>query len=124
MSGSGESEGRGYDDFYEEFDSPLMRQLRREAYGRDIGQHSWVTAAELEEDISRLKLSGASCSLDLGCGAFGPLTFVMGRVRCHSSGTDLSAKAIAAGRARAASLGLEVARIEMASKGPSTVCAS
>jgi SAM-dependent methyltransferase len=98
---------RGYDNLYEEFDSPLKRQLRREAYGEDIGQHSWVTADELQEDISGLSLSRASRFLDLGCGPGGPLTFVVGRVGCQSCGIDASAKAIDAGRDRAASLGLE-----------------
>jgi SAM-dependent methyltransferase len=107
MSAPKGSQDRGYDDFYQEFDSPLMRQLRLEAYGKDIGQHSWVTAEELEEDIPRLKLSRTSRLLDLGCGPGGPLTFILGLVGCHGSGTDLSAKAIAAGRARATSLGLD-----------------
>jgi SAM-dependent methyltransferase len=107
MSSSIGSEGRGYDDFYGEFDSPLMRQLRSEGYGRDIGQHSWVSAEELEEDIPRLKLTRSSRLLDLGCGPGGPLAFVTGLVGCHGSGMDLSAKAIAAGRARVASLGLD-----------------
>jgi SAM-dependent methyltransferase len=100
-------EGRGYDRLYEEFDSPLGQQLRRAAYGEDIGQHSWVTAEELQEDMSRLKLSRTSRFLDLGCGPGGPLTFVVGHVGCQGSGIDVSAKAIAAGRARAVSLGLE-----------------
>jgi SAM-dependent methyltransferase len=101
------SKGRGYDDSYQEFDSPLMRQLRAEAYGKDIGQHSWVTAEDLEQDISRLKLSRASRLLDLGCGPGGPLTFIVGVAGCHGSGVDASANAIAAGRARVATLGLE-----------------
>lgn len=99
--------GRGYDNLYEEFDSPLGQQFRREAYGEDIGQHSWLTADELQEDISRLKLSRASRFLDLGCGPGGPLTFVVRRVRCQGSGIDVSAKAVVAGRARAASLGVD-----------------
>ncbi|MBZ5680308.1 MAG: class I SAM-dependent methyltransferase [Acidobacteriia bacterium] len=99
------SKGRGYDDSYQEFDSPLMRQLRTEAYGKDIGQHSWVTAQDLEQDASRLKLSRASRLLDLGCGPAGPLAFVVGLAGCRASGVDASANAIAAGRARAATLG-------------------
>ncbi len=66
-----------YEPFYREFDSPLMRQLRREAYGEDIGQHSWVGAAELREDIPRLKLSPGNRLLDLDCGPCGPLTFIL-----------------------------------------------
>ena len=107
MRAPAESESRGYDDLYKDFDSALMRKVRREAYGKDIGQHSWVTADELEGDISRLKLSSASRFLDLGCGPCGPLAFIVGAVRCHGTGVDLSAPAIASGRARIASLGLD-----------------
>ena len=31
------SRADGYEAFYRDFDSPLMGQLRREAYGEDIG---------------------------------------------------------------------------------------
>ena len=44
MNATDGSEGRGYNDLYKDFDSPLMQQLRLEAYEKDIGQHSWVTA--------------------------------------------------------------------------------
>ncbi len=101
-----ESEGWGYDKLYKEFDSPLMQKLRHEAYGEDIGQHSWVTAEELKESIPRLKLSPASRLFDVGCGPGGPLTFIVGLVGCHGSGADVSAKALTAGRARVASLQL------------------
>jgi SAM-dependent methyltransferase len=97
----------GYDDSYREFDSPLMQRVRQEAYGKDIGQHSWVTAEEMEEDIPRLKLSSTSHFLDLGCGPGGPLAFVTRSVGCRGSGLDLSAEAVAAGRVRAVSLGIE-----------------
>jgi cyclopropane fatty-acyl-phospholipid synthase-like methyltransferase len=101
-----ESEGR-YDSSYQEFDSPLMQQVRREAYGKDIGQHSWVTAEELEQDIARLKLSRTSHVLDLGCGPGGPMAFIVGLAGCRGSGADLSGPAITAGRSRVASLGLD-----------------
>jgi len=106
MSTPPESRDQGYEELYEGFDSPLQQQLRREAYGRDIGQHSWVTAEEIEEDIPRLKLTRDSRILDLGCGPGGPLTFIIERVRCRGTGIDVSSKAIAAGRARVASHGV------------------
>jgi len=95
-----------YDKLYEHFDSPLMRQLRAEAYGQDIGQHSWVTAEELLADIPKLKLSPESHFLDLGCGPAGPLTYIAAQTKCQAVGLDVSANAIAAARDRAASLGL------------------
>jgi cyclopropane fatty-acyl-phospholipid synthase-like methyltransferase len=95
-----------YDNLYEHFDSPLMRQLRAEAYGQDIGQHSWVSAEELLADIPKLNLSSESRLLDLGCGPAGPLTFIAAQTRCSAVGLDVSANAIDAARARAASLDL------------------
>jgi SAM-dependent methyltransferase len=95
-----------YDKLYEHFDSPLMRQLRAEAYGQDIGQHSWVTADELLADIPKLQLSPESHLLDLGCGPAGPLTYIAAQTKCQAVGLDVSANAIAAARARAASLEL------------------
>jgi SAM-dependent methyltransferase len=104
---STEAQSRDYDDLFEKFDSPLMQKIRREAYGRDIGQHSWVTAEELEEDIVRLKLSQASRLFDLGCGPGGPVAFIVGLVGCQATGADISAPALAAGRARTVSQGLD-----------------
>jgi cyclopropane fatty-acyl-phospholipid synthase-like methyltransferase len=95
-----------YDKLYEHFDSPLMRQLRSEAYGQDIGQHSWVTAEELLADIPKLNLLPKSRLLDLGCGPAGPLTFIAAETKCTAVGLDVSANAIDAGRARVASLEL------------------
>jgi SAM-dependent methyltransferase len=96
----------GYESIYREFDSPLQSALRREAYGEDIGQHSWVDAEDLRSDIARLHLSRSSRFLDLGCGACGPLTHVMGFVGCRGTGADISGAALDAGRARATSLGV------------------
>ena len=107
MDTSRESLANGYESFYREFDSPLMRQLRREAYGDDIGQHSWVDAEELRGDIHRLKLSPSSRFLDLGCGPCGPLTFILATARCPGTGVELSPSALQVGRRRAASLGLD-----------------
>ena len=101
------SRAEGYDAFYEAFESPLMREFRQEAYGEDIGQHSWVTAEELRADLSRLALAPSSRFLDAGCGPCGPLTFVLTAVGCHGTGMELSAAALAAGRTRAVALGVD-----------------
>ena len=102
----------GYDEAYSEWDSPLAKKIRQEAHGRDIGQHSWVTADELERDIDLLRLSTADHLLDLGCGPCGPLAFVVGRVGCRGTGADVSPAAIVAGRARVRDLELD-SRIDL-----------
>lgn len=101
-----DSAHRTYEPFYDSFDAPLMRQLRREAYDEDIGQHSWVTAADLRSDAARLALPADGVLLDLGCGPCGPLTFVMLTTGCHGIGLDVSPAALEAGRTRAESLGV------------------
>lgn len=98
---------RTYNSVYDEFDSPLMRRVRSEAYGEDIGQHSWVTARDLRADIDRLRLAPSHHLLDVGCGPCGPLTYVLRSVGCRGTGLDLSSEAVAAGRRRAASLGVD-----------------
>ncbi len=96
-----------YESFYRDFDSPLMRRIRRDAYGEDVGQHSWVAADEVRGDIERLQLSRSSRLIDLGCGPCGPLTLVLAAVGCTGTGLELSPAALRVGRARAASLGVE-----------------
>ena len=96
-----------YEPFYREFDSPLMRQIRREAYGEDIGQHSWVSADELRRDAQRLGLSASSRLLDVGSGPCGPLTFLISTVGCTGVGLELSASAIQVGYSRATALGVQ-----------------
>lgn len=95
-----------YATLYRDFDSPLMRQIRREAYGEDIGQHAFVTAAELRTDLGRLRLSAASRLLDLGCGPGGPLLVALAHTGCSGIGIELSAEALAVGHTRAAMQGL------------------
>lgn len=93
--------GESYNPFYRHFDSPLMRRVREESYGEDIGQHSWVTAGELREDARRLGLDAHSRVLDLGCGPGGPLAFLLSIVGCHGTGLDVSPAAVGAATARA-----------------------
>ena len=101
------SRADGYEAFYRDFDSPLMCQLRREAYGEDIGQHSWVGADEVRSDIHRLRLSSSSRLLDLGCGPCGPLTYILAAAGCSGTGLELSPSALRAGRARASALSVD-----------------
>jgi cyclopropane fatty-acyl-phospholipid synthase-like methyltransferase len=97
---------QAYDSLYSAFDSPLMQQARREAYGEDIGQHSWVTAGELRADLARLALGEASRLLDVGCGPCGPLVYAVRSTCCTATGVDVSAPALVSGQARAREAGV------------------
>ncbi|HET7467200.1 MAG TPA: class I SAM-dependent methyltransferase [Candidatus Dormibacteraeota bacterium] len=96
-----------YRNVYGAFDSELAQKLRHEAHGEDdVGQQSWVMVSELRESMSLLRLSAHSSILDLGCGAAGPLTFMVESAGCRGVGIDVSPAAIQSGRARAEALGV------------------
>lgn len=97
----------GYSSTYELFDSALMRKIRAEAYDRDIGQHSWLTVAELESYTSWLQLSSESIFLDFGCGPGGPLCFLCQGSGARAVGVDLSEQALEVAGARAKECGVE-----------------
>jgi cyclopropane fatty-acyl-phospholipid synthase-like methyltransferase len=46
-------------------------EVRRQTYGEDLGQSSWLTVDELERFAEWLRLDAASRLLDVGCGAGG-----------------------------------------------------
>jgi hypothetical protein len=48
---------RQYDANYGNFQTELYAQIRREAFGEDIGQNSWLTADELDKFLGFLDLS-------------------------------------------------------------------
>jgi hypothetical protein len=59
---------------YGHFTSDVYSEIRRQAYGKDIGQNSWLTLDELERFISFLNLTTSSRVLDVGCGSSRPRT--------------------------------------------------
>ncbi len=46
----------------------VLREVRRETYGEDLGQNSWLTADEYRECLEWLELGSTSRLLDIGCG--------------------------------------------------------
>src|SRR5262245_29507375 len=96
-----------YDPLYAEFDAPLLKEMRTEAYGEDIGQHSWVTAGELRKDLELLGLTKNSRLLDVGCGPGGPLVFASHSTGCLGIGADISQAAANSAIRRAQSFNIE-----------------
>jgi SAM-dependent methyltransferase len=81
-----------------------MQRFRELAYGEDIGQHSWTSADELREFCAAIKHDGDIA--DFGCGAGGPLTFIVQNTGCRGVGCDVSESALQVARERAKEMGL------------------
>jgi SAM-dependent methyltransferase len=95
---------------YGHFDSDVYAAIRREAFGDDIGQNSWLTLDELDRFISFLNLRPSSRVLDVGCGSGGPAMQISRTSDCEVVGVDVreDALAIANRMAAEASLGSRV----------------
>src|SRR5215470_11289452 len=93
---SGSPETRRYDANYGNFELDLYRDIRREAYGDEFGQNSWLTADEFRRFLEWLELSSHSQLLDIACGAGGPAMRAAELTACEITGVDLHEKAIAA----------------------------
>jgi ubiquinone/menaquinone biosynthesis C-methylase UbiE len=106
-SSNSKSQPRGqYDANYGNFQTELYEQIRREAFGEDIGQNSWLTADELDRFLTRLELSPSKKLLDVACGAGGPILRMAAISGCSVVGIDVHEQAIATARSLASQRGL------------------
>jgi SAM-dependent methyltransferase len=92
---------------YRNFANALYADIRREAFGEDIGQTGWLTAGEQDLFIGWLGLSRAAHLLDVACGSGGPTLRIAEKAGCRVVGLDLHPEGIASAQARAKELGCE-----------------
>ena len=83
-----------YDTNYGNFDTELYSEIRREAFGEDIGQNSWLTADEQDTFLSWLDLSPGKVLLDVACGAGGPALRIAAKTGCSVVGIDVHERAV------------------------------
>jgi SAM-dependent methyltransferase len=84
-----------YSAHYRDFAADVYAEVRRAAFGEDIGQNSWLTLDELDRFVSRLNLRPTARLLDVGCGSGGPALHVVRRTGCRVVGVELYAEAVA-----------------------------
>jgi len=95
-----------YDANYGNFQSALYEDVRRDAFGVDIGQNSWLTSDELESFQGWLNLASGKSLLDVACGAGGPALHLAEKTGASVTGIDVHTQAIVTASAMAAKRGL------------------
>jgi cyclopropane fatty-acyl-phospholipid synthase-like methyltransferase len=98
--------GSHYNANYGNFQTELYAQIRREAFGEDIGQNSWLTAVELDGFLEWLDLTPGKTLLDVGCGAGGPALRIAQATGCSVVGVDVHQQAVTTASSLAAQHGL------------------
>jgi cyclopropane fatty-acyl-phospholipid synthase-like methyltransferase len=83
-----------YDSSYGHYGLTAYGEIRRETYGQDYGQTSWVTTAESHEIPALLHLSNKSSVLEIGCGSGGYAVHLAKHVGCQILGLDINAEGV------------------------------
>src|SRR5258705_2699296 len=97
---------RHYDANYGNFETELYAEIRREAFGEDIGQSSWLTSDEQDKFLGWLDLVPGKTLLDIACGSGGPALRLAERTGCAIAGVDVHHQAIATATSLAGQRGL------------------
>jgi cyclopropane fatty-acyl-phospholipid synthase-like methyltransferase len=94
-----------YNANYRNFQTDLYAQIRREAFGEDIGQNSWLTSDEQDKFLEWLDLSPGKRLLDVACGAGGPALRIAAVTGCSVVGIDVHEQAVTTASSLAAQRG-------------------
>jgi cyclopropane fatty-acyl-phospholipid synthase-like methyltransferase len=69
---------------YRTVSDDVRTAVRREVFGEDIGQESWLTVDEYRAFSAWLDLQADQHALDISCGSGGPALFLARTVSCRS----------------------------------------
>jgi SAM-dependent methyltransferase len=95
---------------YRNFKEQILAEVRRETYGEDIGQTSWVTTDEYEIFYSWLGLSGTPHILEVASGSGGPAIYLARQHGCRVTGIDINEEGLT--RSRQAALDNNITDID------------
>lgn len=84
-----------FDSTYGHFTDHVLDAVRKETFGEDIGQNSWLTVDEYDRLLPSLKLSPDAHVLEIASGAGGPARYVARTTGCRVTGIDANASGVA-----------------------------
>ena len=79
-----------YNNVYSGYGSDAEAAVRRQTYGEDIGQSSWITASEWLRFADQLGVTANSNVLEVGSGSGGPAVYLAVKRGCRVTGVDIN----------------------------------
>lgn len=95
-----------YDSTYRHLLHPVLDAIRKETFGQDIGQNSWITVDEYDRLLGGLDLSPGETLLEVASGSGGPALHVARTLGCRIVGVDRNEHGIATASRMAQDAGL------------------
>lgn len=84
-----------FDSTYGHFTQDVLATIRRETFGQDIGQNSWLTVEEYDRFISWLRLWPEQHVLEVASGSGGPALYLADCTSCNVTGIDSNESGVA-----------------------------
>ena len=94
-----------FDSTYSNFTEEVLDAIRKETFGTDIGQNSWLTVDEYERWLPWLNLTSDSHLLEVASGSGGPARHVARATGCRVTGIDANESGVATASLLAAETG-------------------
>jgi SAM-dependent methyltransferase len=84
-----------FDSTYQHFTERVHDAIRKETYGTDIGQNSWLTVDEYERWLPLLELGPEQHAVEVASGSGGPALHLARTCGCRVTGLDANAAGVA-----------------------------
>jgi SAM-dependent methyltransferase len=94
-----------FDSTYKHFTEQVLDAIRKETFGTDIGQNSWVTVDEFERLLPWLNLTADNHVLEVASGSGGPALYLARTTGCRVTGIDANEIGVATALEMAAKFG-------------------
>lgn len=95
-----------YDRTYGGFELDARARVRRETYGEDLGQNSWLTADEWRTFAEWLGVGEGTRVLDVACGSGGPALYFAQTLGAEITGVDHNPEGVGTANRQAEQQGL------------------